>query len=41
MERGNNVPRNYLAVTEIVQDYLTVIPSGAIIVLVIIINIFF
>ena len=41
MERGNNVPRNYLAVTEVFQDYITVILSGPIIVLVIIINIFF
>ena len=29
MERGNNVPRNYLGVTEIFQDYRTGIASVA------------
>ena len=28
MERGNNVPRNYLGVTEILEDYIRLIPSG-------------
>jgi hypothetical protein len=29
MEHGNNVPRNYLGVTEIFQEYITVLASDA------------